>query len=320
MTLNKSVRVFAPATVANVGCGFDIFGLAVDSPGDEVVAEASKNEGIALTKITGDDGRLPTETFKNTAGVAAHHVWEDIKNRAPELIEKCPGATLELHKKMPIGSGLGSSAASAVAAAMAVNELYGAPLKRSELLPHVMKAEAIACGAAHADNVAPSLLGGFVLIRSYDPLEVISIPVPEDLYVVVVHPDIEIRTDDSRAIMKKDLKLKDAVKQFGNTAGLIAGLFKGDYELIGRSLDDVVAEPHRSLLIPGYAEIKKAALSVGALGVGLSGSGPSIFALAKGESTAKKAKEIMVETFQNDIGLNAQGHLSKVNRKGAHLI
>lgn len=311
--MQNSVTVFAPATVANVGCGFDIFGLALEKPGDRVVARRSSTPGVTITAITGDDGKLPRDAHKNTAGVAVHELL--IAHGDPAF-----GVELELHKDMPIGSGLGSSAASSVAAVVAANELLGNLFTRRDLLPFVMAAEKEACGAAHADNVAPSLLGGFILIRSYDPLDVISLPIPRELYVAVIHPDIELRTDDARAVMKSHLTLSDAVEQFGNTAGLVAGLFREDYELIGKSLHDVVAEPHRSLLIPGFQEVKKAALTNGALGFSISGSGPSVFAFCRGKETAEKVAHAVHSTFKSTMDLTSQFYVSPINPHGAQRI
>ena len=269
----KSIKVFAPATVANVTCGYDILGFAVHEPGDEVIIALTNSDKINIQEIKGDEGVLPKTVEKNTVSVA-------IKAYLEHLGEK-RGVDIYLEKKMPLGSGLGSSAASAVAGVYALNTLLDSPLTPLELLPFAMQGEAMACGEAHADNVAPALLGGFVLIRSYHPLDVVKIDSPKDLYATIIHPRIEIATKDARSILKKSLLLKDAIKQWGNVAGLITGLIKEDYALIGRSMEDVIVEPVRSMLIPGFDQVKESAINSGALGCGISGSGPSIFALSK---------------------------------------
>ncbi len=303
----ESVKVFAPATVANVSCGFDVLGFAVDQPGDEVVMRKSPNPGVVITLITGDGGRLSTDPEKNTVGVAALALL-----KATGIQQ---GIEIELHKKMPFGSGMGSSSASAVAGAFAANELLGRPLDRAALLPFAMLGEEVACGTAHADNVAPALYGGFVLIRSYHPLDVVEIPVPDELYATIIHPDIEVPTKDAREVLKKRVPLPDAIVQWGNVGGLIAGLMKSDYGLIGRSLEDVIIEPMRSVLIPAYHTVKKAALEAGALGSGISGSGPSIFSLSKGIELAQKVGKAKEAAFQR-AGIDCTVYVSKVNKKG----
>ncbi|HYG01082.1 MAG TPA: homoserine kinase [Chryseosolibacter sp.] len=306
----KTVKAFAPATVANVSCGFDVLGFAVEEPGDEV--SVSLNDSAEVTiEIIGDGGCLPTDPAKNTATVAVHALLR--------VLNKKHGVAVELRKILPLGSGMGSSAASAVAALVAVNHLLGEPFSRKELLPFAMEAERVACGSAHADNVAPSLLGGFVLIRSYDPLDIIDIPVPSDLFCTLVHPGLELKTQDSRLVLRQQIPLRDAVTQWGNIAGLITGLMKPDYDLIGRSLTDVVAEPARSVLIPGFSEVKQKAIECGALGAGISGSGPTIFALSTGKQIATRVGEVVKQIFAK-YGLKSEVYLSKVNTQGARII
>ena len=306
--MSASVKVFAPATVANVAAGFDILGFAVRAPGDEVTATLRGPPGVRVTQIEGDGGVLPREAERNTAGVAALGLLAKTGSDA--------GIELSIRKMMPLGSGLGSSAASAVAAAVALNELLGRPLSRAELLPFCMEAERIACGAAHADNAAPALLGGFVLVRSYAPLDIVTIAAPDDLAAAIVHPHVEIRTEDARKILRARITMKDAVTQWGNTAGLIAGLLTGDYALIGRSLTDVIIEPARAILIPGFHRVKEAALDSGALGCSISGSGPSIFALARGLDAAERAGAAMAGVYKS-IGIGCDVHVSAINRDGA---
>jgi homoserine kinase len=306
----ESIRVFAPATVANVGCGFDVLGFAVAQPGDEVLVQVSDSPGVTITTITGDGGRLPTDPRKNTAGVSI------LAFLAATGIRQ--GVLLELHKQMPLGSGLGSSAASAVAGVFAANALFNYPLETRELLPFAMEGERIACGSAHADNVAPALMGGFVLIRSYAPLDIVCIPAPDELYCTLVHPFIEIRTEDARRVLKKYIPLKSAVAQWGNVAGLVTGLLRTDYGLIGRSLQDHVVEPERSLLIPGFAQVKAAATRAGAIGCGISGSGPALFAISTHFETSQTVAGAMKAAFA-DIKIEARAYVSKINNHGPEI-
>jgi homoserine kinase len=303
----KSIKVFAPATVANVTCGFDILGFAVHEPGDEVILKLSNSDQINIKEITGDQGVLPREVEKNTVSVAIQAFMEHLGEKI--------GVDIYLEKKMPLGSGLGSSAASAVAGVYAMNALLDQPLTPLELLPFAMQGEVMACGEAHADNVAPALLGGFVLIRSYNPLDVVQIDSPKDLYASIAHPQIEIATKDARSILKKSLLLKDAIKQWGNVAGLITGLIKEDYQLIGRSMEDVIVEPVRSMLIPGFDQVKQAAIDSGALGCGISGSGPSIFALSKSLDEAEKVGASMDACFRS-LEISTDLFISQVNQQG----
>jgi len=309
--MNREISVFAPATVSNVACGFDVMGFAVNEPGDIATVRQIDESGVFLKNVSGDDGRLPREPSKNTAGIAVIEFLKRIN--APGGIE------IELHKKMPLGSGLGSSAASAVAAVFAANILFDNPLSRNELLPFVLEAEKSACGAAHADNAAPALLGGFILIRSYNPLDTISLAVPDELICTILHPALEIRTEYARKILSDKILLKDAVTQWGNIGGLVAGLLKRDYELIGRSLQDVIAEPLRSKLIPGFSEIKKAAMNAGALGCSISGSGPAIFALSKSKNTAYNVGQSMKDACEAK-GIDNNIYISEINNEGPRVI
>ncbi|MEO1857323.1 MAG: homoserine kinase [Rubritalea sp.] len=308
----KEVRVFAPATVANVACGYDVLGFAINAPGDEVVVRHSNKPGLRITKITGDDGKLPKTVEGNTAGVAALDLLR-------HLGMSDRGIEMEIHKKMPFGSGLGSSAASAVAGVYAVNKLIGEPLSKRQLLPFAMTGEASADGAYHADNVGPSLLGGIVFIRSNQELDIAEIPVPKELYAAVVHPDIEILTKVAREILPAEIPLENATQQIGNLGGLICGLIQEDYGMISRSIHDVIAEPRRQKLIPEFYAAKRAAISNGALGFSVSGAGPSVFALCEGEATAKKVAAAVSDVFTK-TGLNNQPHVSPINQQGVHVI
>ncbi|WP_276374027.1 homoserine kinase [Chryseolinea sp. H1M3-3] len=307
----KSIKALAPATVANVSCGFDIFGFAVESPADEVIVTLTEKPGVIIKEITGDDGRLPLEATRNTSGVAVEAFLKAIGSKL--------GAEIVLHKKLPLGSGMGSSAASSVAALIAINHLYDNPYTREHLLPFAMEAERIACGSAHADNVAPSLLGGFVLIRSYAPLDVTKIPTPPGLYCTLVHPHMELKTEDSRRVLKSTIPMKDAITQWGNIAGMVVGLMKPDYGLITRSLQDVIAEPIRAVLIPGFDAIKATAIQHGALGSGISGSGPTIFCLSTDLETAEKVGEEIQRQFVN-MKLKSDVFVSKINQTGARIV
>jgi homoserine kinase len=307
----RSVKVFAPASIGNVSCGFDVLGLAVQSPGDEVFISMNDSSEVSMKAIIGDDGRLPLDANKNTAGVAVIEFLKSIRSRQ--------GVEITLHKNLPLGSGMGSSAASAVAAVVAINHLMGEPLKREELLPFVMEAERVACGSAHADNAAPSLLGGLILIRENNPLDIIPIPTPQELVCVLVHPNIEVKTKDARSVLKSSITLKDGITQWANTAALVAGMMKSDYGLIGRALVDVVAEPLRSDLIPGFSRIKKTAMENGALGCGISGSGPTIFCLCNGNANAQNAGSAIQQEFDK-MKLESEVYVSEVNRQGAYIV
>ncbi len=308
----ESIRVFAPATVANVACGFDIFGFAVASPGDEVILTRSETPGVRITDIIGDEGRLPREASRNTAGISIQTYLKHIGQ--PDL-----GIEMVLNKQMPLGSGLGSSAASAVAGVYAVNELLGRPLTPLQLLPFAMEGERVACGSAHADNVGPSLLGGFVIVRSYNPLDGVRIQTPASRFCTLVHPDIEVNTKDARFILKNEVSLKNTIIQMGNVAGLIAGLMTPDYDLISRSLVDVIIEPVRSILIPEFNEVKQAALDAGALGCSISGSGPSMFALSRDADTAEQIGAAMQQAFLA-VGITSEAYVSEINQEGPKVL
>ncbi|TLP81863.1 homoserine kinase [Maribacter sp. ACAM166] len=301
----NEIKVFCPATVANISCGFDVLGVALDSVGDEMIIRKIPEKGIQITKLTGQD--LPKETLNNVAGVAG--------NAFLLAANYDGGFEIEINKKIKPGSGIGSSAASSAGAVWAMNYLLGNPFSKTELVKFAMEGERLASDVAHADNVAPALFGGFTLVRSYSPLDVITIPAPPELYVTIIHPQIEIKTSDSRKILKTTISLETGIKQWGNVGGLVAGLFKEDYELIGRSLEDHIVEPIRSILIPGFDEVKKVALQAGALGSGISGSGPSIFAFSQGHNTALNVADSMKLVYDK-IGIAYEIHVSKINMDG----
>jgi len=305
----NEIKIFCPATIANISCGFDVLGLCLEAIGDEMIIRKSDVKGIKIIKIVGAD--LPLETSKNVAGVAALALLEAIDYEF--------GFDIEIYKNIKAGSGIGSSAASAAGAVFGINELIGKPFTRKELVAFAMKGEAIASGSEHADNVAPAILGGITLVRSYTPLDIIKIESPSELYATVIHPQIELKTSEMRAVLQPMIPLKSAIVQWGNLGGLIAGFYTSDYELIGRSLHDEIVEPLRGPFIPKFDIIKKVALENGALGSGISGSGPSIFALSKGIETANRIAKAMSIVY-DDMDLPYEIHVSKVNSEGVKII
>lgn len=315
----NEIKIFCPATIANLNCGFDVMGLCLETIGDEMIIRKSPQKGIKIIKIVG--ANLTLETEKNVAGVAALALLNSIKKVEKKFfpIEIDFGFEIEIYKKIKAGSGIGSSSASAAGAVFGINELLGKPFTKHQLVDFAMKGEVVASGSEHADNVAPCLLGGFTLVRGYNPLDVIRIESPAELFAVVLHPHIVVKTTDARAVLHPMIPLKDAITQTGNLGGLIAGLYSSDYELIGRSLKDVLIEPHRKHLIPNFDVVKNIALQNGALGAGISGAGPSIFALCKGQKSAKKVAFAMKESYQNtEIAFDM--HISKINPNGVKQI
>lgn len=306
----KEVKVYAPATVANVACGFDVLGFAIDFPGDTVIARKNDTSMLSISKIHNGAG-LSVEPEENVVTVAVQAMLDQLGSKQ--------GIDFELFKGVKPGSGIGSSAASSAAAVVAVNYLLDEPFEKHDLVQFAMMGEKLASGVAHADNVAPSVCGGFTLVRSYDPLDIIKVDSPGELWCTVIHPQLEVKTKDARRVLKGGIDLKKAITQWGNVGGLIAGLYKGDYQLIGRSLVDVVIEPIRSILIPGYADVKKASLEAGALGCSISGSGPSIFTLCQGKEVAEKVKLAMADVYEQ-YGVEYEIHVSKINPEGAKLV
>jgi homoserine kinase len=306
------IAAFAPATVSNVACGFDVLGFALDSPGDVVVAEAVTAEGVEIAAIDGDGGRLSRDPSRNTAGAAAQALLA--------RLGAARGIRLTIHKGIPLASGVGSSGASAVAAVVAVNELLGRPAPLDVLLECAMRGEAAGCGAAHPDNVAPALFGGFVLVRAPMPPDVVRLPVPDELACAVLHPHLEVETGVARALLGDTVPLGAAVRQWANVGGLVAGLFLSDLALIGRSLEDRVAEPKRAPLVPGFEAVKAAAVAGGALGCSLSGSGPSLFALCATLDRAERVGEAMRQAFTATARIGADLWVSRVGTRGARIV
>ena len=308
--MNKSeIKLFSPATVANVACGFDVLGLCLDTIGDEMVVRKVDEKGVRITKIEGF--KLPFETELNVAGVSALAMYQ-------ELQPDC-GFEIEIKKNIKPGSGIGSSAASAVGSVYGINALLGSPLNKTQLTQFAIKGEALASGSEHADNIAPALFGGFTLVKSVNPLEILQIPSPDNLYVTIIHPQIEIKTAISRAILPKNVPLEDAINQWANVGSFIHSLHTSNYPLMQRSLHDVIIEPHRSKLIPHYNEIKQQTLNAGALGTNISGSGPSIFSLCEGIENANKVRGVMTNIYSN-TGIEFDVHVSKINTQGVKVI
>jgi homoserine kinase len=320
--MTQSVHVFAPASVSNLGPGFDILGLAIEQPGDLVEAEFSDTDGVEIVEITGEGGVLPSDAAKNVAGVAASHVLRRIRDLPDDRAAgRPPGIKLHLHKQMPLASGLGSSAASSVAASIAVNELYGRPFTGRELLLSAVEGERVASGSPHADNAAPCMLGGILLVRTYEPLDVLALPVPPDLWVVVVHPQCSIRTAEARAmVFERRYSLAECVANMGNLGAFVGALYRGDLQLVGRCIDDQLVEPIRAKLIPGFFAVKEAAQAAGALGCSISGSGPSLFALSDSVTTARKIGAAMSDAFRTAGGVTSDVYVSRVNTEGARVV
>jgi len=304
----KEIKIIAPATIANLVCGFDILGMALKAPFDEMTLSLCDEPGIHIKHT--DEYNLPEDAEKNVSGAALQALMDEYK--------KPVGFNLTIHKNIKPGSGLGSSAASSAGAVVAANHLLGNIFLKEDLVRFAMNGEKIAGGVKHADNVSPCIYGGVTLVRSIFPLDVIALSSP-DLFISVVHPQIEVRTSDSRQILRKEVLLKDAIKQWGNIGGLIAGFMKNDSALIGRSMEDVIIEPVRSILIPGFNEVKKNCKEAGALGGGISGSGPSIFMISKEEGTAKKVEEIMKEIYEK-IGIDYKTYVTEINPEGVKIV
>lgn len=303
----QSVKVFAPASVANVSCGFDVLGFALHRPGDMVEMQLNESGRVSLDHIEGDEGRLPRETEKNIVSAVVINYLQHLGVKQ--------GVGIKLCKQMPFGSGLGSSSASAVAGLVAINELMDRPMTREELLPFAMEGERLASGNAHADNVAPALLGGLVLIRSYDPLDVVRLPYPENLCVALVYSHVEIPTMAARKIIRSSIPMKNAIRQWGNVGGLVAGFCTNNIDLIGRSMEDVVVEPIRAMLIPMFYEMRELALENKAIGFGISGSGPTVFALCDNKETAQNIASVLHDLLEQS-GIESTTYVSDINKTG----
>lgn len=303
------LKIFSPATVANVSCGFDSLGFAVDNVGDEMTFTKTAKKGVKITSITGAD--LTYNIDENAASAVVKKILKEANANF--------GIELTIHKGFSPGSGLGSSAASGAGAAFGVNQFLENKYSELELTKFAMFGEEVACGSAIADNVAAAIFGGFVLVRSYNPLEIIKLPVPNELRVVAIHPQIEVKTKDAREVLPEEIPLKDAVTQWANVGGLISGLYTENYDLISNSLVDIIVEPYRKKLIPFFDAVKTSAMNAGALGAGISGSGPTIFALCKGDEIAENVYKAIEESYKN-TGIKFEMFISKVNSKGMKII
>jgi len=304
----NSVKILSPGTVANLVCGFDVLGLALNDPCDVMMLRRTSTPGLVIKNL--DDFGLPEDPVKNVAGVSLLSLMAAL----PEPI----GLEMTIDKKIKPGSGIGSSAASAAGSVAAANILLGNVFTKTELVQFAMNGEKLASGVKHADNIAPCLLGGVTLIRSIYPLDIVPIK-PPPLFVTIVHPQIEVKTSDARQILKKQILLKDAIRQWGNIAGLVAGLMNGDYELISRSLEDVIIEPVRSILIPAFDQVKKRSLAAGALGGGISGSGPSIFMLSINEKIARSVEHEMADVYHH-AGIPYSTYVTTINNEGVKIV
>jgi homoserine kinase len=306
-----TVTAFAPATVSNVACGFDVLGFPIEEPGDYVSARLTSS-GVAIDDIIGDGGRLPREADRNTAGVAAAALLTALGDRR--------GVALTIRKGLPLSSGLGGSAASAAAAVVAVDTLLNGRASQDTLIACALEGERVGAGSAHADNIAPAICGGFVLVRHPSPPDIVRLPVPAGLTAVVVHPDLEIETAKARALVGTTVPLADAIRQWANLGALVDALHRSDFALLARSLEDSIAEPRRAPLVPGLAIIKRAAVNAGALGCSLSGSGPSIFALCRDKDTAARVATAMTAAVRTEIGPVSQTYVSSISTRGAHIV
>lgn len=303
----KACIAYAPGTVANLVCGFDILGLCLDSPADKMEVRLTDQPGIVIRSADGYP--LPEDPALNTAGAPLLEMLQDLDQKL--------GFEILIHKRIKPGSGIGSSAASAAGAVVAANYLLGNPFDKPQLIQYAMAGEKVASGVKHADNVAPCVYGGITLIRSIAPLDIIALAAP-DLYVTVVHPQIEVKTADARAILRQQVPLKNAIRQWGNIAGLVAGILKNDFDLIGRSLEDYIIEPIRSTLIPGFKDLKANCRQAGALGGGISGSGPSIFMLSASRQTAEAVQQVMQQTYI-ELGVDYHSCVSMINKEGVRI-
>ena len=305
----KKVRVFAPASIANLGCGFDIMGLALDEVGDILEMTATEGDGINITNCT--DVPLPEDIEEN--------VITPVIRKFLEMIDKKAQIDVIIKQKIYPGSGIGSSAASSAAAAYGMNELFNCPLSDEEMVICAMEGENLASGGYHADNAAPALLGGIILIRGYEPLDIIQLPIPGNFYCAVVHPKIMVSTKAARSILPKAVPMHDAISQWGNVGGLVAGLYSGNIGLVGRAMRDAIAEPYRKQFIPGFDELRGKILQSGSMAMNISGSGPSVFSLSDKREIAHRAGEIMKEHFDSR-GINCEVYVVKVTNKGAKLL
>lgn len=309
-SMKKSVRVFAPGTVANMGCGFDVMGMTLNGAGDILTVSVSEGDGLVIENRS--EVELPTDIDKNVITPAVRALMKEFGE--PRMIE------VIVESKIAPGSGIGSSAASSAAAVYALNEALGSPFSPEKLVEFAMEGEKlISGGTPHADNVGPAILGGVVLMRGYEPLDIVRLPVPDNFFCSVVHPDIMVSTKDARAVLPHEIPMRTAVKQWGNVAGLVAGLALKDVYLIGRAMVDSVVEPHRKHFIPGFDELRAKVLEAGAIAVNISGAGPSVFAVSSDMDTASRVGEVMSRHF-GDIGIGSDLYVGTVSNQGCRVL
>ena len=305
----NEIKVFAPASIANLSCGYDILGVCLDNIGDEITVRKTKKKGVIIKQVSGQ--KLSTDISINVAGVSATALLNETKVNC--------GFEIEIHKGIKPGSGIGSSAASSAGSVFAINKLIGEPYTSKELIKFAMCGEMAASGSKHADNVAAVLLGGFTFVRDSIENDYFKLNTPIEIAFTVIHPKIELKTKDSRAVVKDKVSIKNMIEQSANLGAFISGLYTEDYELIGRSIKDVIIEPLRSVLIPKFEEIKLVSINSGALGCGISGSGPSVFAMSKGVTTAKNVGNAMKKIYDK-LDLDYDVHISCVNDVGIRIL
>jgi len=305
----NGVRLFSPATISNLSCGFDVLGLCLETIGDYMEIIKSKKKGIYITSIIGE--KIPYDVKKNVAGVASEALIDSLK---PDF-----GFEIKIDKKIKPGSGIGSSAASSVGAVVGINHLLGNPLKLKELIPYALEGEKLACGSKHADNVAPAILGGITMVRSTKPIDIIKLPIPKNLKAVIIHPKIEIKTADARKVLDKSIPLDKASQYWANLGAFVSSLYENNYELMKKSIVDDIIEPKRSQLIPMFESLKQIANDNDSIGCGISGSGPSVFSLANGLKTAKIINNSFKKIYE-ETGIPFKTYVSDINKSGVKIL
>ena len=305
----NGVRLFSPATISNLSCGFDVLGLCLETIGDYMEIIKSKRKGIYITSIIGE--KIPYDVKKNVAGVASEALIDSLN---PDF-----GFEIKIDKKIKPGSGIGSSAASSVGAVVGINYLLGNPFKPEELIPYALEGEKLACGSEHADNVAPAILGGITLVRSTKPIDIIKLPIPKNLKAVIIHPKIEIKTADARKVLDKSIPLEKASQYWANLGAFVSSLYENNYELMKKSIVDNIIEPKRSQLIPMFDSLKQIANDNDSIGCGISGSGPSVFSLANGLKTAKIINNSFKKIYE-ETGIPFKTYVSDINKSGVKIL
>ena len=305
----NGVKLFSPATISNLSCGFDVLGLCLETIGDYMEIIKSKKKGIYISSIIGE--KIPHDVKKNVAGVASEALIDSLK---PDF-----GFEIKIDKKIKPGSGIGSSAASSVGAVVGINHLLGNPLKLKELIPYALEGEKLACGSKHADNVAPAILGGITMVRSTKPIDIIKLPIPKNLKAVIIHPKIEIKTADARKVLDKSIPLDKASQYWANLGAFVSSLYENNYELMKKSIVDDIIEPKRSQLIPMFDSLKQIANDNDSIGCGISGSGPSVFSLANGLKTAKIINNSFKKIYE-ETGIPFKTYVSDINKSGVKIL